>query len=410
MKRFIKKFFPFGWGNISKLTLIYFFSTLYFYIPVATLYLQGKGLNYVMINSLWGIIVATMFLAEIPTGMIADRIGHKKSIILALGLQLTGEILFVFINSYSLFVLTAVIGGIGFAFSSGCIEALVMNELNQRETMDTAGQKNSNEMTRAMGLIQSAPQLASLIAFAAGGLIVINLSETQFVIAIIMTALCVGIGFLLTFSLQERQHEQQEEAGPNSFQLLKDGFHLLRKNKVFLGLVLLSLFTVPFRDYLLNLYPLKFLDAGVPSLWLGLGLALASGLGIIAARYSYWLEEKVGSKTALLISTLLPGLLYFPFAFLANGNLIVLTFCLLLGTQSLRNPILSAQINLHISDHNRATVLSIISMFSGAYVSLIGLLIGWTADQSLTAAFVLMGALITLGTLLFSTRKENKTV
>ena len=87
MKARIKKaLFPFGSGNVTQLTLIYFFSTLYFYVPITTLYLQDKGLNYTMINSLWAIIVGTMFLTEIPTGMIADRIGRKKAIILALGL------------------------------------------------------------------------------------------------------------------------------------------------------------------------------------------------------------------------------------------------------------------------------------------------------------------------------------
>ena len=260
-----------------------------------------------------------------------------------------------------------------------------------------------------MGFIQSAPQLASLIAFAIGGLVVVNLREEQFITAIVLTAACVALGFLLTFTLKEQKSvPDNPEHHPNSFQLLKEGFHLLLHNKVFLSLVLLSLFTVPFRNYLINLYPNRFLNADVPSIWLGIGLAIGSGIGILAARYAYWLEEKLGTQPALILSTLLPGLLYFGFALLSTGSLVVITFCLLLGSQSLRSPILSSQINQHISDHNRATVLSIISMFSGLYVSLIGLAIGWVADQSLTWALISMGAFITLGTLFFSTKKENK--
>ena len=76
--------FPFGRSNITRLGLAYFFSTLYFYIPVGTLYLQTKNLDYVQINSLWGIIVFTQFLAEVPTGILADRIGRKHAINLAL--------------------------------------------------------------------------------------------------------------------------------------------------------------------------------------------------------------------------------------------------------------------------------------------------------------------------------------
>ena len=107
-QRVFARLFPFGWGNITKLSIVYFFSTLYFYAPVATLYLQGRGLNYVQINSLWGIIVGTMFLTEIPTGMLADRLGRKRAITVALALQLLGEVIFVFADSYWPFALASV--------------------------------------------------------------------------------------------------------------------------------------------------------------------------------------------------------------------------------------------------------------------------------------------------------------
>jgi hypothetical protein len=84
------------WPNVTKLSIAYFLSTLYFYIPVYALYLQSRGLNYVQINSLWGIIVGTMFLTEVPTGLVADKLSRKRSVNIALGLQLVGEIIFIF--------------------------------------------------------------------------------------------------------------------------------------------------------------------------------------------------------------------------------------------------------------------------------------------------------------------------
>jgi hypothetical protein len=53
------RLFPFGWGNVTKLAMAYFFATLYFYIPVGILYAQSKNLNYLQINSLWGVLVGT---------------------------------------------------------------------------------------------------------------------------------------------------------------------------------------------------------------------------------------------------------------------------------------------------------------------------------------------------------------
>ena len=391
--------FPFGRGNVTRLTLVYFFSTLYFYVPIATLYLQDKGLNYTMINSIWAIITGTMFLTEIPTGMIADRIGRKKAIILALGLQLIGEILFLFAQSYWLFAVCGIVGGLGFAFSSGCVESLVYEDLKKTDSID--------QMTRGMGLIQSASQTASLLAFALGGWLLSELTQSRFVTAIALTAGCVAIGFLLTFALKEdhqpvlNNNEQRE----NSLKYLKDGWQLIRTNQVFRLLIALAIFTVPFRDYLINLYQPRFIDAGLPPVWLGLGLALASGVGILCARYAYLLEKVFDSRTAVLISTLLPGLLYFAFAFVTGGWGLVPLFCIMLGVQSFKSPLLSAHLNAHIDDENRATVLSLISMGSGAYVMLMGLLIGKVADTSLTNAFLLMGAVICVSAVVFRLKK-----
>jgi len=81
------------WDNISKVGLIYFFSSLYFYLPVITIYYQKKGLSFLQMGSLWGITTLTIFLSEIPTGILADKLGRRTSIIFAMLFQLAGEVL-----------------------------------------------------------------------------------------------------------------------------------------------------------------------------------------------------------------------------------------------------------------------------------------------------------------------------
>jgi MFS family permease len=388
--------FPFGWGNIAKLSIAYFFSTLYFYIPVGTLYLQGKGLNYVQINSLWGIIVGTMFLTEIPTGVIADRIGRKRAINVALGLQLLGEVTYVFARGYGLFALSAVIGGLGFAFGSGCIDALVYDSLRARG--------REAEMSKAMGAIEAAQKLANLLAFSAGGVMVADLTQERFVTAIVLTACAVGIGFLVSFTIQDS--DPGGRAGPtrgSSFALLSDGLRLLRDNVLFRRLALLSLATIPFRDYLGSLYQPHFVDAGVHPLWFGLALSLSSGLSILGARYAYRLEERLGAGLGTLLVTGLPGALYLVMAAVSHPAFSVLAFCALSSSMSLKTPILAGQLNRHIESRNRATVLSVISMASGFYVALMGLVIGRVADSSVPRAFVAMGSIVLAGALVFRT-------
>ena len=385
--------FPFGWGNITKLALAYFLSTLYFYIPVGTLYLRNKDLSYVQINSLWGIIVFTMFLTEVPTGIIADLIGHKKAINLALGLQLVGEVIYVFASGYAGFALAAVAGGLGFAFSSGCVDALAYDSLK--------AQGRTAEMGKAMGYVEAAQRLANLVAFSIGGLYVRDLSQERFAVAIVITACAVSLGLVASLTLHESQTRDSSTASHEaSRQLLMDGIRLLRSNPSFLYLVLLSLVTTPFRDYLGSLYQPHYVNAGVSAPWLGLSLSFASGLSILGARYAYWLEERMGSTVSLLVVTTLPGVLYLVMAAVSHPVFSVFAFCALYGSISLRRPIFAGQLNAHIQSENRATVLSLLSMISGIYVSVMGLLIGRVADASVALALACIGAIVLAGALL----------
>ena len=405
-----RRLFPFGWGNVTKLALVYFFSTLYFYVPVGTLYLQSRGLNYVQINGLWGIIVGTMFLTEVPTGILADRIGRKRALVMALGLQLLGEVLYLFADTYPLFALTSVVAGLGFAFSSGCVEALVYDELKAtgREV----------EMSKAMGTIGAAEKTANLLAFAVGGLLINELTQAQFILGIAATACAVSIGWLVTFTLREppieHAHEAAHEAAhgaahkaahetrPSSLALLRDGADLLRNNRAFRHLVVLALVAIPFKDYV-GMYQTRFVEVGVTPLWLGLARALAAGLGIVGAQYAYRLEARLGTRRSLLLVTALPGALYLIAAVVIHPVASILAYCALSGSMSLKGPLFSGHLNRHIDSRNRATVLSLISMISGLYVALMGVVIGTIGDVSLTYAFIFMGLVVLAGAFVFRT-------
>ncbi len=396
LRRVMAAFFPFGRGNITKLQLIYFFSTLYFYIPVGTLYLRSRELTYLQINSLWGIIVFTMFLTEVPTGVIADRIGHKRAVQMALGFQLLGEVIYLFTRGYPGFVLAAIIGGLGFAFGSGCVEALVTQELQ--------ASGSASEMSKAMGGIEAAQRLANLLAFAMTGLIIRTLTLTQFIRAVALTAGMVGVGFALTFTLDIPADDRADAASDgddkvSGLSLLRQGLQLLRENRVFRILALVSLLTIPFRDYLGSLYQPYFVRAGVASVWFGPALSAASGLSVVGARYAYWLEARMGKRLGLLLAVGLPGLLTLVMAGISHAAGSVALFCLVYGATSLRSPLISARLNAHISSANRATVLSLVSMLSGLYVAGMGLVIGRVADASIPTALVVMGGLVLIGTL-----------
>src|SRR5512139_3020985 len=97
-------------SNADKYAILTFFQYLYLYNHVGTLYMRSRGLSLFQVNTIWSIIVLTIFLTEVPTGVIADRLGRKRSVVAALFLQFLGEFFYIFASSYIAFVLIAILG------------------------------------------------------------------------------------------------------------------------------------------------------------------------------------------------------------------------------------------------------------------------------------------------------------
>ncbi len=378
-------------NNITILHLITFFSSLYFYHQIITLYFQERGLNYVQINSLWGIIFGSRAIAEVPTGLIADRVGRRFSIIVALALQLVGEIVFIFADSYLIFVAVSVIAGIGFAFLSGCFEAMMYDSLKS--------EGKEGEMQKVSGLNDSFAQLAIIIGSFTGGFIASDLRIESFILVIIITASFVAMALIVSFFLREPASEYKRSE-QSSFALLKDGIGLFKSNRSLQRIVLLYLLATPFINYLLNFYQPYFLVANVPGVWFGIALSMASLLGVLTSRYAYLLERRFGVNKGVLMATSLPGIFYILMAIISHSWVSIALFVFAYSSMNMQKPIFLDYTNRHIESKSRATVLSLISMFSGVYVALMGLVIGGIADISLSGSFLFMGSIIIISTLL----------
>ena len=384
--------------NITVLHIIKFLSSLYFYHQIITLYFQSKGLNYIQINSLWGIIVVTQALAEVPTGILGDKLGRKYSVMIALFLQFIGEFIFILAGSYMTFVIASIIGGIGFSFMSGSFEAMLYDSLKEKG--------RESEMQKVAGLNNSFPLAATVIGTLVGGLLTRNLEVNSFILVIIITAGFVFLSLIASFFLREPSLKYLHEEN-NSFILLKDGFSLLKNNRSLQRIILISLLVNPFYNYLMMLYQPYFVNVGVGGIWFSVSLAAASLLGIFTSKYAYVLEKRFGVKKGVLMASALPGVFYLIMAFTSYSWLCVLFVILALSSMHIQRPIFMDYMNRHIESKNRATVLSLISILSGIYVGIIGLLIGWIADFSLQYSFIFMGLIITVSSFLFRINERH---
>lgn len=358
-------------------------------------------MSYIQINSLWGIIVGIQALAEVPTGIIADKIGRKFSIIIALALQFIGEFIFIVADCYLLFVLICIIAGIGFSFLSGCFEAMMYDSLK--------AQNRQQQMQKVAGLNGSFALAATTIGSLIGGLITANLQLTNFVHAIIVTAFFVFLSLLASLFLKEPSLESRDFRD-SSFKLLKDGVNLIKVNRSLKRIILLSLLATPFINYLLNFYPPYFVKANVKGFLFGVTLAIASLLGALASKYAYLFEKLLGVKKGVMLAVLLPAMFYFLLAAVSHSIISIILVICAFGSMHIQKPIFLDYLNRHIESKNRATVLSLINVITGFYVALMGLLIGFLADLLLNYAFIFMASIVTIGALYIKIEARHVTV
>lgn len=375
-------------SNITKATLVNFFSSLYFYLPISTLWYQSRGLSLMQVETLSGIGAVTFMLTTVATGMFADKYGRKRAIVVALLFQLLGEVLFLFSSSFALFMLCAISAGLGFSFWGGAFDALIVDTLREKDKQD--------ETQKTFGSLMAYRGLSTILGAGASSIIVVQLVQARFMLAILLTIGSVSMALLISLFIQEpKRAEVTHKRSPR--ELFSTSIALLKHNRKLGRLVALAIGTTPFTGALISLYQPYFQNLGVPGQWFGLSYAIGGVLVLLSSKYAYLVEKKLGGKTALLIFTILPGVFFGFMAATGSPWLAVTFFCLTYGSSALGQPLFDDYTNRHLPSDTRATLLSFISMLSSLYVAVMGPIIGAIADRSLPMAFLFMGVLIVAG-------------
>ena len=237
--------------------------------------------------------VGNIRLYDVPGGspdrLLADRWDRRRVIQIAILFQLIGEVLFLFISNYWLLVIVAVISGIGFAFSSGAQEAFIFDELKEKG--------REGEMNKVMARFNAAGYLGFITPPSpSAALLVQQASQNSIKIAILATAIAVGVGFLVTLTLKKSPvNEETHPTSQSTFILLKDGIKLIRRNKTLLRLAAFSVLSIVFWDYLSTLFQPYFQEIQVPDVLFGPTLAISSLVAFLTSKYVYKVEDRIGA-------------------------------------------------------------------------------------------------------------------
>jgi len=378
--------------ELVKLNLIHFFLNLFFISPVAIFFYKERGLDCFQVLMLESILALFIFLFEVPTGIFADKFSRKKSIIAGIVIFSIETVMMIFAKGFLMFAMIFALTGIAVTFMTGSVEALIYDALKE--------QNQAYLMKKAMGNYGSSSLMGKFIAPVIGAYIARDLLPVQFMVLVYLTLFAIVIAFFVSLSLKDDEGSQVRSENHSAMRLFLEGIELMRSNKFLMRIILLDIFTTPFIFEFKYLSQQNFKNSGISITTLGFVFGLALLLSALAKKYAYRLERLLGMKRAIFLITIVPGVCFASLAFIFNPVWLIISFVLVRMLAEISGPLFSEYRNSHISSVNRATAISLISMFGCFYLMFARIIIGKLANVSLGYAFIFMGMVI-IGASLF---------
>jgi len=160
--------------------LYYIYSFFQEFIPLypfyALMFADVGQLSVSEIGYLFIIWIVVAMIAEIPTGIIADRIARKNSLLLGHGLIVLTMVVWLFVPSFWGYALGFVLWGFGYAFNSGAREAYIF------EVMKSLGAKmnftklySKSEGIRLGGMFIAYALASLLITFGYSAILIVSI-------------------------------------------------------------------------------------------------------------------------------------------------------------------------------------------------------------------------------------------
>ncbi len=173
-----------------KFCLYGFLKNLRFFEPFFILFLRSKGISFTQIGLLYAAREITTNVLEIPSGLFADAVGRRKSLLFSYILYIASFLVFAFGQNFWIFLIAIVAYGAADAFRSGTNKAMIYHYLEVKGWADYK--------VDYYGHTRSCSQLGSAISsLAAAAIVFVTENYTSIYL---WTIVPYVLGFLLILS------------------------------------------------------------------------------------------------------------------------------------------------------------------------------------------------------------------
>jgi len=348
------------------------------WMAIGPLYFMARGLSVEQVFIMISAFSISMVVFEFPTGVLADRFSHKRSVVLSGFFGAIFQFAYIVPAGFHYYLVIFILVGLASSMRSGSNTA-VLHSISNNFQKDLA-------KVRTIGFIW-----ISFTTLLGGWLFTFN---------IILPYILNGISMLIAALLFSRiklsknaTNKKITESG-NVYKIAVDSLRHLKNHKKLKGIVLVSsVFMATFFSYKYSL-PILFDAKNIQITYLSTVMSLSTlflALGTFLAATKYYIRLKY-SIILLLLGTLFLGF---------SNNLFVLTgivlgIYLLRGMFTVRTVVLT---NKYSKDSIRASIMSLQGLITRAMMSIYMILLGkilgiWSFEVLSVVTFAILSIFV----------------
>ena len=353
-------------NNIRYLHWYSFWENFILFYPVKILFFAEVCGNLVEAMSLFAIQNISITLLEIPTGCLSDKWGRKWVCRAGAAVMLFSFILYAFAGSYLVLVIASVLNGLSWALASGNNRALLYDSMAQ------IGRKQDyhQEVSKNISLEQLSLAISSLM-----GMVFVFISLRAVMFASIVPAI---IAFAITLKLEEVKKSYDDEN--TSLIHIFNSIKYLLKHKRLRGISLAETLHYGLNEAAFD-FNAVFFKQFVPEWSLGIFRSIGHFANSLGNYLSFFSAKHLGLNLTILLGACLDNFINIISVLAASVwspiIKIISTF-----SSGIKEPAVETLFQNDCSEQERATILSIISLFSSLFYSLCAVLIGMLADMT----------------------------
>jgi len=350
--------------NVRLFSIFNFLIGFSLFAPLAIIYFSKVSGSFTLGTSIFGLIMLTGAIFEVPTGIFSDKIGRKYTIVLGSWARVLSFVFYAIGLSYWWLVVGAIFEGISRAFYSGNNDALLYDSLTD------AGK--SEDFDEYQGKVSSTEQLAMGISALLSGLIAVFSYGYLLWFSVVVQ---LGLLFISYLIIEPKAFKKLDS---NIYAHTKEALALFIQNKKLRLLSIASILT-----YSISELKWQFSSAFVATVWPVWAIGISKTLPSLGASLSFYFSGKLIRKfkavNILLFDSIYGKIvsfvsLIFPSVF---SPLLMSTPSLLYGVGSVAEKTLMQH---EFTSHQRATMSSLNSLGGNVGFAIMSLVLGGLAD------------------------------